>query len=330
MIGPIPADGQPLSDADCAAILRDYDLAPDDWRLDRFQFKGGGIVLNFRRIWFRSATPRRAGKPPMVTLPPKGETHVNVVFGDYQIPFHDVALHRHSCAYVRERQPNRIVLLGDIIDFPSISRFARNPYHHAEVQKSLDVAYGVIADLRDAAPSAEIVFLPGNHEERLQRYIIQNASELHGVHRVGEITPVLSIQHLLRLDDLAVTWVSDDFGEWPQSRLLLSPYFAATHGWIVRRGAGNSARATLEKMGHAVIMGHVHTGAIIWRTIHEPNGKHTMHCGVENGTMCQIRGGQGFASYPDWANLFHEIEVKSDGTYIPPRQITWLNGRLFC
>jgi hypothetical protein len=329
MIGPIPADGQPLSDADCAAILRDYDLAPDDWLLDRFSFRGGTVTLNFRRQYVRPAQSRRTGKAATVALPPKGDTHVNVILGDYQIPFHEVKLHRLSCAYVRERQPRRIVLIGDIIDFPSVSRFPRNPYHDADVQKSLDAAYGVISDLRDACPDAEMVFLPGNHEERLQRYVIANAGELHGVHRVGEITPVLTIQHLLRLEELGVRWVADEFGEWPQSRIMLCPKFAAGHGWIVRRGAGNSVRAIIDKLGYSFIMGHVHTGAIIWRTTHAADGSHAMHCGVENGTMCQIRGGQGFASVPDWANLFHEIEVRADGSYLPPRQITYQDGRLF-
>ena len=313
-IGPIVIDGTPLARRDQEALLRDFDQDPSDWVLDREEFRPGTVSLTFKRVFIKPArrhTPRTESTP----LPTRGESQVTVLVSDFQAPRMDKKFFAATLAYIREIQPYRIGFLGDGPDLATLSRFTPNPWHDDDVQACINGMHWALAELRAAAPNAEMFYVPGNHCQRLQSYVLTRARELHGVHRAGEITPVLSLPHLLCLDDLGIRWIASEFGEWPQSRIRLAPKLTAMHGDLVRKGAGQSALALLDRVGHSVICGHTHRAALVAKTLHNPDGSHSTHLGVECGTFAQIRGGLSYASDANWQNAFCEARIYSDGTF---------------
>ena len=68
-------------------------------------------------------------------------------------------------------------------------------------------------------PRAKIVWLAGNHEERLPNYLMDNARAAFGLHQAGDTEgwPVLSVPHLCRFEEQGVEYL---------------PGYPASHGCI--------------------------------------------------------------------------------------------------
>ena len=88
-------------------------------------------------------------------------THVRAVF------ISDVHLGTRACqadrllAFLREYEADHLYLLGDIVDFWAMNRSIQwAPSHNTVVQKVL----------RRARHGAEVIFIPGNHDEALREY----------------------------------------------------------------------------------------------------------------------------------------------------------------
>jgi hypothetical protein len=104
---------------------------------------------------------------------------------------HDIdcdAFYRRVLVETAERvQPEKIVLNGDIFDLPEFSKYTQDPRLFAPVER-IKWVHQFLADLRDAAPEAEVTFVEGNHEYRLLRHLSEATpalmtvlSDLHGM-----------------------------------------------------------------------------------------------------------------------------------------------------
>jgi len=77
--------------------------------------------------------------------------------------------------------PDEIVLLGDYADFYPVSRHAKDPsVAHALTDEIKSVNEG-LDQLDKLWPKAKKVYLEGNHEWRLERYLSEQAPALFGV-----------------------------------------------------------------------------------------------------------------------------------------------------
>ncbi len=105
---------------------------------------------------------------------------------------------------VRMVDPHVICLAGDIFDVPEFGRYNVDPREWdtvGHIRGGLDI----IAQLREAAPSAQIDLIEGNHENRLIRHIAETSgamrallNDLHG----------FTIEKLFKLDEYEVNYVS--------------------------------------------------------------------------------------------------------------------------
>jgi predicted phosphodiesterase len=72
---------------------------------------------------------------------------------------------------------DRIVLNGDILDFYDISAYVKssgkNPDVQFKLEDELQCGEDFLNNLRKRFPSAEIIWLDGNHEHRLDRFLLQ-------------------------------------------------------------------------------------------------------------------------------------------------------------
>lgn len=107
---------------------------------------------------------------------------------------------------IKRVQPDAVALGGDIVDLAEFGRYSVDPRDWDVVGK-LRWMHKLLGDIREAAPDAEIVYISGNHEHRLFRYLTENApamktllSDLHG----------WGISNLLGLDKYEVRFVSRD------------------------------------------------------------------------------------------------------------------------
>lgn len=98
----------------------------------------------------------------VIDIETKLENGTVVIASDIHIPFQDDAAVRSFVKYCKEKQPEVVVLNGDVLDMFMLSRFTkgegRNPL------EEMMMCQGFLDSLRKAVPSADIYYVIGNHE----------------------------------------------------------------------------------------------------------------------------------------------------------------------
>jgi hypothetical protein len=101
-------------------------------------------------------------------------------------------------------QPSRVIIGGDLFDLAEFGKYAVDP-REFEVVERIKWVHGFLAELREAAPEAQIDMVEGNHEHRLLRHLSEATpamravlSDLHG----------FTVPKLLGLDAYEVNYVA--------------------------------------------------------------------------------------------------------------------------
>ena len=175
---------------------------------------------------------------------------VRVVFlSDDQVPFHDRALWARVLRFVDDLKPNMIVHLGDGIDNYTLSRFSRDPARVHSFGAELREMNTHLDELDSVAGKAIKLYHLGNHEERLEKYVIDRAPELRGIDEI-------SISSLLRLEKRG--YEVFESGHMSEFR-----GFVMTHGTHTGPSAAERMAAATGSSG---ISGHNHQARAFWWT----------------------------------------------------------------
>jgi len=214
----------------------------------------------------------------------------------YLEPMHDRKAMDAVLRFIREVNPHYVVLLGDMVDFaPWSTRFPRKPEYKQTTQPTIDELYWWLAEIRSSAPGAKIVYMAGNHEERMQKAMVEKLSEATYLTKVFEESPALSIRNLLRLDDLDIEYVGPYGADW-----WLWDRIRITHGNKVRSGGGATAMAIAKTARWSEVYGHVHKVEMMQKTFHGPFGRNVITA-MSPGCLCRVDGTvPGVSLSPDW------------------------------
>lgn len=236
-------------------------------------------------------------KPLEVVVPrnrkivPESRKAKKVIFvSDTHAPFEDQTAIDIACQIIADEQPDILVHLGDLVDFYSISKYEKDPTRRILLQDELEAAARVLGKFdQSVSKSARKIFVPGNHEERLSKYIKHNAPALAGV-------PHLQLNNLLGLENLGWEYIEHD--------LELFPEFLIKHGDLVRQNSGYSARGEIDRSWMSGISGHTHRLALYTYT---PKLRHLRTqqpaFWVENGCLCTLDP-EWMADSPNWQQGF--------------------------
>ena len=206
--------------------------------------------------------------------------------GEEWAPFHDERAIELAMQLIQKIQPDEVVNLGDMIDFPTLSRWPQEEAMQRTIQKSIDYTHEFLSKQRANAPKAKIVWVEGNHDLRLQNYVQANAAKISGLRRANmeHELPLLSLPYLLRLDEINVDYV----GGYPKAEYYLSDSLKAKHGDCVK-SSGRTAAAVVEREDVSTVFGHVHRTELAYKTRHGRKGPRTQfaHC---PGALCLTNG----------------------------------------
>lgn len=203
----------------------------------------------------------------------KRKEKLTLIAGDAQIPFQDDRAIERFLAEVKKEQPDNVVFLGDMLDLPSLSRFAQRPEWQHNTQSAIDTYHQILARTRANAPRAKIYVVHGNHEQRLDNYIQNNAAQVMGLRRAqrpNELT-VLSIPNLARYADIGVEYIDG----YPNGTLWLEDNIKCIHGTNVAKGGSNAAKYLREER-ETTFFGHTHRLEIAYRTFPQRKGSVTI------------------------------------------------------
>lgn len=168
---------------------------------------------------------------------------------------HDTEAIDLSLRLISDIRPDLIVMVGDNLDLPEMSKYRLSPAFQRTMQPAIDYATELMFRLRDAAPEARIVWLAGNHEERLVNYILDNAVAAFALRQGSRPDgwPVLSVPHLCRLDVSGVEYLEG----YPANDFWVNERLRVIHGDRVK-SSGSTAHVYLTEHKTSVIYGHIH------------------------------------------------------------------------
>ena len=199
-----------------------------------------------------------------------------LIVGDLQMPHHDPRAVRAMLHFARDFKPDITIDLGDLLDFgylaqKSLWRAEANP---ERILNDLDAAYEYLHALEKV--SKRVVFIEGNHEDRLRKYILENAPSLSVL--ADEDGP-LNLHALLTRGGrkLSRTEIVGPYGE-----AFVYESIVFKHG---DSHAKNAAATELADEGSSGVSGHVHRFAMATRT--DRKGAHAWY---SNGCLCHIKG----------------------------------------
>jgi len=171
-------------------------------------------------------------------------------------------------------KPAQVVLNGDVVDFPQISRHRKLPGHfNLNLQQEIDFARReILMPTRAAAPDANMLLTVGNHEYRFVNYLADTAPDLAALSVYddkGNEIPV-TFESLFGLKALKIGLVCRQNFLAPYDRLkkrelqenwiVLADTLVVTHGISCAKFAADEQLKRYQKSGTS---GHTHRPQII-------------------------------------------------------------------
>lgn len=160
-----------------------------------------------------------------------------LVLPDLHAPYHDKQALKLVGLVARKEKITHVVCIGDLADCFAVSAHAKTPGRRLIWQEEIEQAAECWTEVRSWADEGE--FAEGNHETRLERYLMEHAQELAGTHP--------SIRDLLGVTKK----------EWhPYRTHFVIGGMAFTHD-LGHAGVG-SLKQTLDAFGACITFGHTH------------------------------------------------------------------------
>jgi hypothetical protein len=147
---------------------------------------------------------------------------------------------------------DEIFLGGDIFDQVSVGTWSKDPEQENTLQQELDGGFNELAMLRKKFPNQSIEFLPGNHESRLRRFLINKAKPLAGLR-------ALDYESLYRLGEL-------DIECHIEGTPVQKGHLYLAHGHEFPSGTNSPAHRALASVGNNILFGHVHRFSQAFKT----------------------------------------------------------------
>ncbi len=181
---------------------------------------------------------------------------------DTHRPYHDKKAWALMLKAAKVFKPDTIVVQGDFADFYAVSSHSKSPSRSQCLQFEVDDV-NVGLDELDKLGAKKKVFISGNHEYRLERYLEDKAPELFNL---------VKVKDLLRLKERGWIYV-------PYKRDTRLGKLFSTHD------CGNAGRTAvlkaLDTYQHNITIGHTHRMAYIV----EGNAKGEAHVGASFGWL---------------------------------------------
>ena len=273
--------------------------------------------------------------PPVTTKTKKPTTFKTcVIVPDIQIgyyrgrdgqlePTHDEKAIQVCLKMIQDTQPEVIACVGDNLDFPEMGKYLTYPAYAQTTQASIDRATFFCAQMRAMAPNAKIIWLAGNHEERMPKYLLVNAGVAYGLRKgnIPESWPVLSVPYLCRMDEFGVEYRPG----YPAADFWVNEKLRIIHGDRVK-SSGSTAHVYLNQEKTSVIYGHIHRIETAFKTREDFDGPRTIMA-ASPGCLARIDGaipstrggvdldGRPLTRYENWQQGLGIVQYEDSGSH---------------
>lgn len=220
----------------------------------------------------------------------KIENGLIAIASDFHFPFQDDMAINAFLQYINIKQPQVIVLNGDVLDFYRLSRFVKGTRGRS-VGEEMAMVRNFLTELRETCPQAKIYYPIGNHETRYEKYCCQYAPEL--------IDATVDFHRSIGCEELDIQGCS---------QVVFNDKFLCKHGNVVSKRAGMTAIKELEMAYMSGASGHTHRLCLY---ITRRNG--IKYFWLETGCLCSLD--PEYMLYPDWQQGFCTVEIRDGEVY---------------
>lgn len=229
---------------------------------------------------------------------------VAIILNDLHVPYHDQRAIDVMLHYVKDKNPDDIILAGDLYDCYALSRFDKDPKRIDSLQDEIDEGLKIWKSLKKASPKSRLTLIEGNHEHRLQKYLMKNP----GMYSLNALKP----ENLFCLKDLNINFKTSEETFFLNANLVIT-HGAIDDGCKLSQHSGYSAKNTLDKWGNTSgVMGHSHRMGVSNKTIAHKQ----MVQWVENGCLCKLN--PDYVKNPNWQQGFSVIYYTKNRFHIVP------------
>lgn len=170
------------------------------------------------------------------------------IFGDVHSPYKDKKAFSAAVKACKASGADNIIIIGDFVDCYAVSAHPKSPERKKNLSWEIEEAnadFDIICDI----PADRHIYVGGNHEYRMDRYIRDRAPELFGL--AGTTIP-----EMMQLKHRGVEWV-------PYTDYVKIGKVLYTHD-LVRAGQ-DAVRQVANDAGTNVIFGHTHRGGTAYQ-----------------------------------------------------------------
>jgi predicted phosphodiesterase len=220
-----------------------------------------------------------------------------LVLSDTHLPYHDKATIESALKWAKQNRAAGVLLNGDLLDSHEVSDFDKDPTAMRYTDE-IEIGKRFLTWVREQLPKARIVFKAGNHEDRLERYIVRRAPAIWGLEG-------LNLQSLLHLDDLDIEYVGD-------KRVIRLGKLNVLHGHEYKGsiiGPVNPARGIFLKARSVVLCGHWHQTS----EHHEKDIRGEPQAAWSVGCACHLS--PQYAPLNRWNHGWASVDVAKDGSF---------------
>jgi hypothetical protein len=226
---------------------------------------------------------------------------------DQHYPYQDKRAISAVMKVAQDMKPDYFINLGDALDFWQVSSFAKDPTRANTLADDMDEFKRDLDLWNSILPSkCEKVFLMGNHEARLDKFVNEKAPEIKKL--------VKSVDEYCLLS--ASGWEVVEYGDLYRIRDILF-----MHG---RHHGKNVGQKMIQHYGTHTVHGHCHSAGLTW---HRDAVKDifSLNCGhlSDQGKQSYLYGG-----VASWREAFGVIYLPDDPKELPhPLLFTLDNGK---
>lgn len=251
-------------------------------------------------------------------------------------PFHDEAALDVSVQIAEAERPDLTIQVGDLLDFPMFGTYRKEPGFANTTQATVNRAHEYLATIREL--TSELRVMEGNHDLRLQNYLLDNAAEAYGLHPAAMpgSWPLLSVPSLLRMPELGIEYIDG----YPGGATFILDNLVVIHGTKIGNAGQTSAKAVLNSARISTIFGHVHRAETAYQSFPTGEGAktilaHSPGClcridGAVPGTMTGTKRGpydKPAVVYPDWQQGVSLVRYNERNTRFSLEHIPIFYGR---
>jgi len=161
-----------------------------------------------------------------------------LIVSDAHIPYHSRIWWDLLLQVARDLRPRHLVIIGDFADFYAVSDHDKSPERANRFDEELEEVEKHLDEL-DALGASDKLYIEGNHEDRLRRYLMKNPA----------LARVVTTEKLLRLKERGWEFV-------PYKRHAQRGAIHYTHD--VGVAGRNAIFRALDTYQHSVVTGHSH------------------------------------------------------------------------